>query len=972
MQLLGNSDYGNNGSGYPVHNKKNKETPVSKEKEKKETPPRSASLDETVKQETHPEQRKKEDALLRSQLHIQDLTDYVEEELEFNESPKKTVELPQLLEESLSFGPPAEGKGTALLPDYDLKGMELPDKASGEKMRAEDIEVTFTVHKEDTFTEFMIGDYLPIINDRRYSEVERNKEKAIQITESFKRLKKQAQTDSVSSTIQRFEITAGKEGIEKATLTCDVNERNALGKGAFGVVARGTIVSGAKKQEVAVKPLLYDFPEAEKAKLKQRLARAHAYEEFTVFRESSEWTPAFEKERQTLFSAQYPEGNASFEKAVKAKAESSFAAFLTHKKQQTIARLVESHTPPSTPKEQHVATKAASGKKLVPFSLNAKRQNQVSLDPETSKAVLSPMSGRIQFYDEPEIKALIRHMLADRAEEFPKTRYFQGETDELVAIDALDNEDYNRLASAIRDIETEQSSLSIKSTEAKILFEVHFMGELFKKVIAELESQFDACKDKVGYTGNLRQYVSDLQEGTLPPEQEELLDEMMSVSVFTGVSGKVSLAAWLQDYVGNPTYYEFKYFDGDAAGPMTLFGETYTLADVTAILGIKEEKTFGQMSEKEKERFIQSDPVYVQKFQELAEEARQELHRSLDSQAEEKLLSGLTEKYAAEIDRYETLKATEQTPPPQEGILQEWEDALARQSRSRRTEAIETEVSLVTQIHGRYCCPLVTAFETETAAYVVTERASGQIDSLMEAIKKDPNHVEKLKAVGLSLADVTVSYAIRMLFGFAELHELGFVHRDIAEKNILLGPDGEIMISDFGFVHRLEEADSVTIKGTAPYMSKQVHNGAHATAEGLKKADGFATGVTIHFLHFGADKHPYGDMKAFLSDQHAKEIITARKTLPYPKLDPDNPLLTAQDKRSVRYLVNLLCHPDPAKQRTPKEALIEWGACHFKELEGVSSEEIALDDPMLLKVLSYCDAVGKTVAKQFPAVFELK
>ena len=103
-----------------------------------------------------------------------------------------------------------------------------------------------------------------------------------------------------------------------------------------------------------------------------------------------------------------------------------------------------------------------------------------------------------------------------------------------------------------------------------------------------------------------------------------------------------------------------------------------------------------------------------------------------------------------------------------------------------------------------------------------------------ELIKKGPVSYEYLSHI-----------AIKITHALDVAAQLGIVHADIKPQNLLVLPDGEVKLSDFGMA-RLAGDDSLPAGGTPNYLAPELLSGHSPTIQ----SDMYALGVTLYEMSF--------------------------------------------------------------------------------------------------------------------------
>lgn len=129
----------------------------------------------------------------------------------------------------------------------------------------------------------------------------------------------------------------------------------------------------------------------------------------------------------------------------------------------------------------------------------------------------------------------------------------------------------------------------------------------------------------------------------------------------------------------------------------------------------------------------------------------------------------------------------------------------------------------------------------------------GQIFIAMELVEGET--LRSRLSTGVSLDDA-LAVATQITHGMARAHDKGVLHRDLKPENVMVGPEGDVKILDFGVARRLLADDSGVdhrIVGTMGYMSPEQLE----SREVDNRTDIFSFGVVLHELATG--RRPFAD-----------------------------------------------------------------------------------------------------------------
>jgi serine/threonine protein kinase len=179
----------------------------------------------------------------------------------------------------------------------------------------------------------------------------------------------------------------------------------------------------------------------------------------------------------------------------------------------------------------------------------------------------------------------------------------------------------------------------------------------------------------------------------------------------------------------------------------------------------------------------------------------------------------------------------------------------------RHREAFFAEADLAMKLDHPNIVPVFDAGVDEGLPYFAMMFVAGR--SLSEVIRdRSLNHIEADCEVA-AYVTLQVAYALQ----YAHEFEIGsvpqrIIHRDVSAKNVMVGGDGSVRLSDFGVATALSTKTSGhVIKGTIVYMAPE-----HALGHASQKSDVFGLGTILWMLLDG---------RRFRGDLPANELYPA-------------------------------------------------------------------------------------------------
>lgn len=177
-------------------------------------------------------------------------------------------------------------------------------------------------------------------------------------------------------------------------------------------------------------------------------------------------------------------------------------------------------------------------------------------------------------------------------------------------------------------------------------------------------------------------------------------------------------------------------------------------------------------------------------------------------------------------------------------LNRQWAIKKVRKSSSQTTSMLMAEASIMKNLDHPMLPRIVGIEENSKFFYIIMDFVQG----------------ENLKTVvtssGPQAQDTVVSWGVKLCDVLTYLHGKGIVYRDMKPANIMLSPDGNIKLIDFGIAREYKEnaSEDTTALGTEGYAAPEQYEGKGQTDA---RTDVYGMGITLFQLLTGVNPSSY-------------------------------------------------------------------------------------------------------------------
>ena len=154
---------------------------------------------------------------------------------------------------------------------------------------------------------------------------------------------------------------------------------------------------------------------------------------------------------------------------------------------------------------------------------------------------------------------------------------------------------------------------------------------------------------------------------------------------------------------------------------------------------------------------------------------------------------------------------------------------------TKQAQQVLNERSVMQQLKHPFCVRLYNYFSDESNIYLLLQWMPGG------------ELFHHLAERGCFDENTAKFYAACVVTALQHMHSCGIIYRDLKPENLLLGEDGYLRITDFGFAKQTYDKKTFTMCGTPAYIAPEIiqHTGT------TKAADWWSFGILIHEMLIG-------------------------------------------------------------------------------------------------------------------------
>ncbi|OQY99750.1 MAG: hypothetical protein B6D41_00780 [Chloroflexi bacterium UTCFX4] len=222
----------------------------------------------------------------------------------------------------------------------------------------------------------------------------------------------------------------------------------------------------------------------------------------------------------------------------------------------------------------------------------------------------------------------------------------------------------------------------------------------------------------------------------------------------------------------------------------------------------------------------------------------------------------------------------------QEVVIKEMLDKKNPQERQQAIEWFEREASLLSRLQSNHIPRVSNHFSECNRHYLVMDFVKGtNLEQVLNQQQRQALQEEMVLNWALQLCDVLI---------YLHEYQPAVIFRDLKPANVMLQPDGQLKLIDFGIARHFQATQPGTILGTPGYAPLEQYQGL---AE--PRSDVYALGATLH------------------------ELMTGRAPIPFnfPPIRTLNPRASVQMESAIAAAVGHLVQDRPSSVREFKELL---------------------------------------------------